>query len=347
MMVRIELPARTRRFAVACAGFSAAMFACIRLAGAVAPVAATGVGVLGEPTLVGTSAPANVPREYVVTPNGYFHPSCVQRLGNDETLRRDVGIVSANGSLRAVPRCAYPHYAADGTPLDPDEAPAPPAMHVQPLAAPVVNGWVAAAEYVLPRTAPARLISARMSVPSAPTVPAGQTIYFFPGLEDIEHVVTIVQPVLAWNGFNDHAWSIASWNCCLNGQTWHSPPVAVAAGTTILGTVRGVRRCSTSACQDWSIVTTDMSNGHSTKLATAGYDQAFDWVFGAVLEAYGVTACTHYPATGSEDFTDISVLGATFVTRTWSRDIIDGSLACGYAVQPYPDADSPNVMISY
>ena len=122
----------------------------------------------------------------------------------------------------------------------------------------------------------------RVSVPDPPTIHANQVDYFFPGLEDAENVQTIVQPVLGWNAFNDQGWTIASWNCCLNGETWNSAPVAVAAGATVEGSVRG-SSCHGGVCDNWTIVTSDPANDHDTTLNTSSYGQTFDWVFGAVL----------------------------------------------------------------
>jgi hypothetical protein len=320
-----------------------------------APVRAATIGALGDPTAVRTlpHPPANVPRDYVVTPNGYFHPSCVQRVDADEQLRPGAMLVRNNGTTRAVAPCAYPHYAADGTELAPNDVPMPGA------AAPAggaIDGWVAYGSYLLPRTGAARYLFARMTVPTAPTVQSGQVVYFFPGLEELEHVQTIVQPVLGWNAFNDDGWTIASWNCCLDGHTWHSAPIAVSSGTTLEGLVVG-GTCTNGICTNWKIVTRDAVTARQTTLDTEGYGQAFDWVFGAVLEAYGVSQCGHYPASGDETFSDIVVLAPqTPLTSTstvhslrhpWSPWLITGALQCGYSVTPFPDVDSPQIRITY
>src|SRR5208282_1418503 len=68
-------------------------------------------------------------------------------------------------------------------------------------------------------------IAATWIVPPSPTSDDGQILYFFPGLEDMSNVISIVQPVLQWgnNGiFGGRYWLVASWNCCINGTTWYS-----------------------------------------------------------------------------------------------------------------------------
>jgi hypothetical protein len=294
-----------------------------------------------------------VPRDYVVTPNGFFHPSCVQRIDSDETLHPNRTVVRSDGSVRRVPACAYPHYAADGIELARDAVPPLPLAGTAPADPQVINGWVAYASYVLPRADAAVFIAADMSVPQAPTIDSGQVVYFFPGLEDLESVQTIVQPVLGWNAFNDSRWTIASWNCCLDGETWHSAPIAVDAGVTLEGRVSS-SSCSGNLCEDWSILTRDPVNDHDTTLNTSGYGQAFDWVFGAVLEAYGISQCGELPASGVEEFTRI-IVGALHqpsngrfgLHQTWEPTLIASAPNCSYAVTPHPQPDSPQITISY
>ncbi len=322
------------------------------LNGSFALAAGAGTFTLGEPTGVATvpHVPASVPRDYVVTPNGYFHPSCVHRIEAGETLHADGSVVGADGSVRRVASCAYPHYAPNGARLARDEIPSPNA----PARAPqLINGWVAYASYVLPRENAAVYISADMSVPDAPTVHSGQVVYFFPGLEDIENVQTIVQPVLGWNAFNDNDWTIASWNCCMDGEVWHSPAVAVDAGTTLEGRVSG-SSCTANVCDDWSILTRDPVNDRDTTLDTSGYGQAFDWVFGAVLEAYGISQCGELPVTATEEFSRIAVhalrpptSGGIAQRQAWDPTIVASSPNCAYSVTPHPAPDSPQITISY
>lgn len=308
---------------------------------------------LGDPTAASgiRGLPDNVPRDYVVTPNGFFHPSCVQRTESDETLRADGTIVRADGGSRRVPICTYPHFAADGTELAADAVPSPT---LAPAAdPPQINGWVAYASYTLQRANASVYIASNMSVPTAPNVHSGQVVYFFPGLEDAQHVQTIVQPVLGWNAFNDGGWTIASWNCCLSGQTWHSPAVAVDSGVTLFGSVSG-SNCDGSVCADWTILTRDPANDHDTTLNTSGYGQAFDWVFGAVLEAYGISQCGELPQSQTEEFSRIVVYalrapggGPIAERQAWSPTVLANSPYCGYSVTPHPRADAPQITIKY
>ena len=63
----------------------------------------------------GPNRPSVVPADYVITPFGYFHPSCVRGLGDGETLLSDGRVQHANGAVDAsAPVCAYPRYTSRG-----------------------------------------------------------------------------------------------------------------------------------------------------------------------------------------------------------------------------------------
>ncbi len=299
----------------------------------------------GQPTALNSNAPRNVPSNYVVTPDGYFHPSCVDTVASDESLDAYGNIINASGVVRHLAPCAYPHYAPNGARLQGDALPR--VSRFATSASPTINGWVVTGQYPAQATSSATYLSAEMTVPPAPPVTSGQVIYFFPGLEDLENVVTIVQPVLAWNGFNDNAWTVASWNCCRNGRALHSAPVAVSTGDTILGRMNGVR-CTGGSCALWSILSSDVTSGESTTLNTSSYGQVFDWIFGGVLEAYGVSQCGQFPNATTEDFTGITVRhGKVPLTPPWQQMLVANSPACGYSAAGYPNPNSPNVRLTY
>ena len=63
----------------------------------------------------GEKRPSTVPGEYVVTPFGYFHPTCVKQLAQGDVLKPDEGIIQhQDGNLDSIPACNYPHYDAKG-----------------------------------------------------------------------------------------------------------------------------------------------------------------------------------------------------------------------------------------
>ncbi|MGA9543719.1 MAG: hypothetical protein WBQ85_09125 [Candidatus Sulfotelmatobacter sp.] len=257
--------------------------------------------------------PAGVPDEYVITPFGYFHPSCVLHVAEGETLLADGRVLRhANGILENIPACAHPHYNASGEIL---------AAGAEKVGSPTVSGWVESAS-VFTSTSYGEIV-ATWTVPPAPTSNNGQTVYFFPGLEDVDDVVSIVQPVLQY-GSSDagggNYWAIASWNCCLSGTADYSSLVSVSPGDTIRGTIESACGAGTESCSTWNISTEDVTSGRSTTLSNTPSDgQTFNWAFGGVLEAYGITQCSDYPPNNLLNFSSIALYDYNFdlVSPDW------------------------------
>jgi hypothetical protein len=277
------------------------------------PADGTALGPAGGASALRSSAsksgrPVEVPADFVATPHGYFHPSCVVELGDDERVADDGAIVRSGGEQRALARCQHPRYDRHGRiSRQAGSATAPP---------PTVNGWLAS--FTSTSAGPVRSISASWRVPRTPTLAGAQTLYFFPGLEPAATGDTILQPVLAWNGFYDRRWTIASWNCCKDGNVLYSTPRNVSAGDTITGTVTGSKCNAAGVCSSWTVRTAS-SHGASTTLNTTAYGEVLDWEFAGAFEAYGVDTCNQYPPDGQLSFTSISVQKAngTLTTPAW------------------------------
>src|ERR1700751_4428111 len=64
----------------------------------------------------GAKRPAGVPADYVITPYGYFHSSCVTHLAKGDEVRQDLkAIQHKNGTNESIHVCAFPHFKGDGT----------------------------------------------------------------------------------------------------------------------------------------------------------------------------------------------------------------------------------------
>jgi len=241
--------------------------------------------------------PATVPAEFVITPFGYFHPSCVLQLAEGNILLADGRVQHSNGTIEAAPRCQYPHYTSGGIAVPADAK----AGEVSP---PIISGWL---ESVSATTTGAySKLSSSWVVPPEPTTDNGQLLYFFPGFEDINNVISILQPVMQWGvGFAGGGpyWTAASWNCCVNGDTFHSPLINLNVGDKIVGTISST--CGPAHdCPTWNVVTKDQTTGEKTTLArTRAHGQVWTWVFGAVAEPYGVVECTDFPDNSGLTFT--------------------------------------------
>jgi hypothetical protein len=72
-------------------------------------------GLTAAQTPAGPKRPAAVPADYVLTPFGYFHPSCVNHLAEGEVVREDLKVIERNNGSTQPLACAYPHFEGDGT----------------------------------------------------------------------------------------------------------------------------------------------------------------------------------------------------------------------------------------
>jgi hypothetical protein len=290
----------------------------------------------------GPHRPANVPEGYVITPAGYFHESCVRILAKGERILADGHLQHEDGTIdRDVAVCAYPRYTASGILISPGTMNKNTQIAKSTLEAtvPEISGWLEDAQINTgsPTTSYGALI-ATWTVPPQPASDDGQTLYFFPGFEDIDGAVngvfTILQPVLGWTGGQ---WGIASWNCCISGIVSVSTPVNVSPGDQIYGSVTSTCAAGTLSCPTWNVLTLDMTTGDSTTLADAPSDgQIFNWAFGAVLEPYYIVSCDDYPSNGHLNFDKITVFNQDLkpLSRTkWTTTVLtDDPPQCNYSV---------------
>ncbi|HUA80017.1 MAG TPA: hypothetical protein VL997_06575 [Dyella sp.] len=273
--------------------------------------------------------PQGVPTDYVVTPNGFFAPSCVQRVQEGEKLHGDGSIEAADGSVRKPAACTQAHYRFDGTRVEPNGSFSMPPIDAR--AKPTINGWVEDANY--DSSVNIGKLVATWKVPSTPTNQSGQTDYFFPGLEQLPNVESILQPVLGYDAFSGTTWTLSSWNCCVSGTTYYSGPINVNVGDTILGTTA----CkAANSCGTWNITSEDVTTGKSTTLSTDPYGNLL-WVFGGVMEVYGVSSCNQLPASSPLVYSSIAVYNTAFTkisSTPWGADypVGSGTPQCSYNV---------------
>jgi hypothetical protein len=271
--------------------------ACLAVAGMLLLFSA---GLSGQAVASGVSTlmnrPLNVPENFVITPFGYFHPSCVQTLAGGSTLLADGRVQQADGTIEAVQVCNYPHYMTGGATVAAD-------AKVGEANPPAIDGWL---EAVFASTSTSYYkITATWPVPPAPASNDGQVLYFFPGFE-ASNGFSILQPVLQWgyNGaFGGTYWQAASWNCCINGTAWYSAPINVSVADTILGTIVSTCKPGKNYCATWDVVSKDVTTGQKTTLATPADGQIWNYGFGAVTEDYNVVQCSDFPNDSGLTFT--------------------------------------------
>lgn len=308
------------------------MFRCpvnLRLAQSIAVIAlVAGLTAAQALTPAGAKRPAGVPEGYVITPFGYFHPTCVKQLAEGDVVRRDMNAIQhKNGNYDNITACAFPRFDAKGQRTEADGT----TKVKQPT---ISHAWV---EYASVTTSSSfgELI-AEWTVPPAPSANNGQTVYLFPGMEDYADVKTIIQPVLGWNSDYASAWGIASWNCCWAGTAYEATPTRVNSGDTIEGLVWDTCAAGTLSCATWDILTYDLSSGkYSEMLNTSSQGQTFNWAFSGALEVYNIAQCADYPSNGSISFHNVALYNDSFAQVKdpgWSVTNSSSGLTpqCGY-----------------
>jgi hypothetical protein len=285
--------------------------------------------------LAGSDRPTTVPADYVVTPFGYFHPSCVRAVADGETVLADGRLQHTDGTVDATaPACGYPHYTARG------EAATGGDSKPDPLT--IIHSWIE--DGATTTTTSYGKLTANWVVPSAPTTYDGQTVYLFPGLVDYNTDATIIQPVLGWNAFFGEVWSIASWNCCPSGTTLYSSPVQVSTGDTIHGTIKSMCAAGVESCSLWKITSEDMTTHKSTTLKKAPSEgQTFNWAQSGALEVYEIVQCSDYPPENATTFSKVAMYDYNFKKISnpgWSiTDYYQGlTPQCNYGGQVTPNS---------
>jgi hypothetical protein len=276
----------------------------------------------------GPNRPAAVPEGYLITPMGYFHPSCVKQTAKGDVLHPDeMTIYHQDGSFDSMPVCAYPHFTARG-----ERVPIEPRADDPPF---IGHDWIEAVQAVT--NSSYGEITTEFKVPDAPASSDNQTIYLFPGMQDINNTKTIIQPVLGWNAYFVNAWGIASWNCCVSHTVYVSGPEFVRTGDTIYGEVVNQCKAGTLECGKWTIKTKDLSSGAYSDLKNeSNFRQTFNWVFSNVLEVYNVARCSDYPSNHKLEAYDVNVYNDKFekinpswsLWKVWAED--GDSPVCGY-----------------
>ena len=294
--------------------------------------------------------PANVPDDYVITPNGFFPASCVQHLQPKERVLKDGSIEASDGTHRLVTACSQPRYTIHGVKIEANSSvSASPSARGESRVSDD-NGWIVSTYY--PANVAIGKISSTWTVPAAPTnYNPNAYFFFFNGLDqntsNANNAWTILQPVLDWNNFGE-GYHMTNWNCCLNGVEYYNGPFDVNSGDAILGTITST--CSQNTCSGNSavITSTDETTGESLSYSTDAYNW-LQYAVSATLEAYGMSSCSEYPASKSVQFYNIGLwdvngnyIGSSSLFQP-EYEVSSGDLQCGFNVS----VSSSNATLSW
>ncbi len=277
-----------------------------------------------------TKRPPSVPEDYVLTHNGFMHPSCVISVDSDETVSHDGVIRGPDGRVRdIILPCVYNRYSLDGQLVTEQTG----SVAARPHA--VYDGWVVFYVYN-GSVAAGATITTDWVVPLAPTNAGTQDVAFFNDIvTESSSTDDILQPVLDWNS---GAWTTESEHCCINNNDVYKSGGQVSVGDTIRGTVEGSNCSSNGACSTWTVITEDVTKGTSATLTVTDAAGVPVSVHPAVLETYDITSCNMLPASGKETFLNNSVTNSSGSTQplAYSLGVITASQmpsgfpSCGY-----------------
>ena len=176
--------------------------------------------------------------------------------------------------------------------------------------------------------------SGQWSVPPAPTVNDGQSVYLWIGMENYWRN-QLIQPVLQWGPSSCTGggpyWYIASYG--VGGSTYCSSLKQVNPGDTITGSM--FQYTCGYCCGCWGIDTKDTTTGADSGLTVQADNMNNAFV---TLEVHAVGQCADFPQTYpgagymQTDFTNLQVAGGT---PGWGAEYSSGGGGCVRSVNIY------------
>lgn len=277
--------------------------------------------------------------DYVNTPMGRFHKSCVHQVPNGAVIDANQNVF-LNGALIAhFDGCAYPaertsaaHPKISHSPADSSGAPPPE-----------TDGWVEYSSADVPYNAQgvdwlADFIM-HWNVPAAPSSYVGQTIYLFNSMESTSSPA-IIQPVLQYGpspAGGGNYWSVASWYVSSVNDVMVTALTPVQEGAYLRGEIApSSGSCDSSGECFWGIT---MFLNDSTVLSNlqTWLSERYDTIQKAVLEVYSVTDCSQYPASSAVFRNFYAAQDPGFIPKSygdfsWNNVVPGGSPDCGFSV---------------
>jgi|SRR5208282_4282331 hypothetical protein len=240
---------------------------------------------------------------WVQIPGELIRPDCVHEIPNGASVEVEDGQITGDVMLNGA-RIA--HYDA----CPEDAVITRPRGRTQNLAHTpgTGNGWVEADQWEASLGSKDNIdfMGGNWTVPSNPSS-NGALIYLFNGIEPSSEN-WILQPVLQYgsNGaFGGNYWVIASWMVGPNNYAFYGTPEKVHPGNSILGYTEMTGTSGNTLY--WTVEAQDTTTGAYSYITVHTSGLHWTWAFAGVLEAYNVTSCSEFPASGREVFNDSTV----------------------------------------
>jgi hypothetical protein len=284
----------------------------------------------------------SVSADYVPTPLGMFHKSCVRRLPSGSHVLQD-GSVSLDGKqIEGPSECRFKPLTFNRL----DRIPPGPCTGSAAC-------WAASSTTFAGTNAWGfnwfNLLQGKWLVPSNPAS-NGALLYYFNGMQTPGTNPTIIQPVLQWGtgpAGGGNKWTVGAWYVGTNGVMNVSSLMDVATDDIIVGTMTGFPCDSTTGICTWQVraaryqSTTYMG---AVEINATASDK-MNFAAKAVKEAYSVTSCGQYPTSDGILFYDqalwmpgpaTSNFNDVTSSQNWSNSVVSGlSPSCSVNVNTY------------
>ncbi|NLR68975.1 hypothetical protein HGH92_32035 [Chitinophaga varians] len=259
-------------------------------------------------TAAADKAQINDHQDQVLTPAGWVAKSKVHHIETGEYL-------SGEGNrLRRYDRNGK--VLADYGAIEQDDARIPfnpkkskkPGNGVFPLG----SGWITYTYWTNNTASAISYFATSWTVPPAPAVNSGQTIFLFNGLQNSSN---ILQPVLQWGpsaAGGGSYWAIANWY--VGNNSVYSNLIRVNPGTNLQGIMSLIGGSGSTRSY------TSVFTGYPSINLTVNNIPTLYWAAES-LEAYGVVTCSNYPNTAKTRLSGIDLrVGGAQAPLSWSID---------------------------
>lgn len=252
--------------------------------------------------------PPNVPPDFILTHNGYFHPSCVVLVKAHEGINGDGDIVQADGTVRKLPPCIYPHYDSKGNPH----------WGVEHFAG---RNFMGVFQY--PTGQSITWFSNDFVVPSNPSSNQAD-LSFWGGIENTTSNPTtgeVIQPVLDYGDFGTNHWQVRAENCCFGYRDYFTDYASVNVGDTISGYVYPEANTICSGYDGQWFIGINVNGTFAVGFDTCEFYSPMTIVDGGVFEINGtISSCGGLPQGGTITFNDVSVYtnGNPYYVSNWN-----------------------------
>ncbi|RAJ80229.1 hypothetical protein CLV59_105337 [Chitinophaga dinghuensis] len=177
---------------------------------------------------------------------------------------------------------------------------------------PLGSGWITYTYWSNSTSSAINYFNTNWTVPPAPAVNSGQTIFLFNGIQNSDH---ILQPVLQWGpsaAGGGAYWAIANWY--VGNNAVYSSLIPVSPGTNLQGVMTLLSLNSTGTKGNY----TSAFNGYPSITLTVNNIPTLYWAAES-LEAYGVQTCSNYPNTTSTRLSGIDLrVGGSQAPLSWT-----------------------------